>query len=149
MRVQILQLDEKFVMPKKKEGYNRDFCYDVTAVSEEEIAPNVWKYGLGFAAKIVRDRKYDDYSLCIDFRPRSSIYKTGMVLSNSIGTIDEDYRGEISAVFYHVNTSLPRYHVGDRIGQIKLGFTEPMQFEIVEKLDETVRGTGGYGSTGK
>ena len=85
----------------------------------------------------------------IDFRPRSSIWKTGMVLSNSVGTIDDLYRGEVSAVFYHVFPNMPRYKVGDRIGQIKLGFTLPIEFEEVDELSDTERGDGGYGSTGR
>lgn len=44
---------------------------------------------------------------------------------------------------------MPRYKVGDRIGQIKLGFTLPMEFEVVDELSDTERGDGGYGSTGR
>lgn len=47
MKVKIKIVDPKAVVPYKK--YDRDFCYDCVAVSEEEVAPNVWKYGLGFA----------------------------------------------------------------------------------------------------
>lgn len=147
MIVKIKKLSDKAVVPFKT--YVEDFCYDVVATSAEEVAPNVWKYGLGLAFQIVRDRDYSD--LCcfsIDFRPRSSVWKTGMVLSNCQGTIDELYRGEVSAVFYHVMTNMPRYKVGDRIGQIKLGICEKMQFAVVEELSETSRGDGGYGSTG-
>lgn len=84
----------------------------------------------------------------IDIRPRSSVWKTGLVLSNSIGTIDEGYTGEISAVFYHVVPTLPIYKVGDRVAQMKIGFTLPVDFEVVEELNETERKAGGYGSTG-
>ena len=87
--------------------------------------------------------------MSLDLRPRSSIWKTGMVLSNAVGTIDELYRGEVSAVFYHVFPDMPRYRVGDRIGQIKLGITLPLEFEKVDELGRTLRGDGGYGSTGK
>lgn len=171
MKVKIEILNEKAVIPFKT--YNEDFCYDVVAVSEEEVAPNVWKYGLGFALQIERGseplwmgKHYDGMSkwsdptfrfdmatsplnLSIDFRPRSSVWKTGMVLSNSEGTIDELYTGEISAVFYHVMPDMPRYKVGDRIGQIKIGATFPIEFVEVDKLSETERGGGSYGSTGK
>ena len=44
---------------------------------------------------------------------------------------------------------MPRYKVGDRIGQIKLGVTLPMEFEEVDELSDTERGDGGYGSTGR
>lgn len=94
------------------------------------------------------NRIYEAWQLSIDARPRSSVWETGMVLSCCEGTIDELFRGEISAVFYYVLPSMPRYKVGDRVVQIKLGFTLPMEFEQVDELDDTSRGTNGYGSTG-
>jgi dUTP pyrophosphatase len=72
-----------------------------------------------------------------------------MVLSNCEGTIDENYTGEISAVFYHILPDMPRYKVGDKIVQIKMGAAIPMEFEEVAELNETDRGGNGYGSTGK
>ena len=153
MKVKFKRLHENAVMPTK--AYPNDFCYDVTAVTEEEIAPNVWRYGLGFALQILRGWETSavinqpPQNLSIDLRPRSSVWKTGMVLSNCEGTIDETYTGEISAVFYHVNTSLPRYKVGDRIGQIKLGITQPLTFIEIDNLGLTDRGAKGYGSSGK
>lgn len=125
--------------------YERDFCYDVVATSCEEIAPNIYKYGIGLAFQ-VETNSFEVFS--IDFRPRSSIWKTGMVLSNSSGTIDEPYRGEVCAVFYHVMPNMPKYEVGDRIGQIKIGTTFPVTF-VEAELDSTERNEGGYGSTGK
>lgn len=164
MEVKIKKLHKDAVIPFKK--YPSDFCYDVVAVSEEEVAPNVWKYGLGFALQIDRnkeicdvyigetdgyggDRVYLDRKMCfsIDLRPRSSIYKTGMILSNCIGTVDENYTNEISAVFYHVMPNMPRYKVGDKIGQIKIGTTFPITFREVCELEERDRGLNGYGST--
>lgn len=118
MKVRFKKLSPEAVMPTK--AYDDDFCYDCYAVSEEEVAPNVWKYGLGFALQI-DGIKPKDINRCLTFRPRSSIWKTGMVLSNSIGTIDEGYTGEISAVFYHVLPDLPRYKVGDKNLPIPLG----------------------------
>jgi dUTP pyrophosphatase len=72
-----------------------------------------------------------------------------MVLSNCTGTIDEEYTGEVTLVFYHVNPSLPKYEVGDRIGQIKIGVTLPIEFIPVSELNNTERGEGKEGSTGK
>ena len=164
MLVRFKRLHPDAVVPFKT--YPEDFCYDVVATSEQEIAPNVWKYGIGLAfeiqgkpedlvvenefgkelLRIQQDRKVN---VSLDLRPRSSIWKTGMVLSNAVGTVDELYRGEVSAVFYHVFPGMPRYRVGDRIGQIKLGFTLPIEFEEVDELGRTLRGDGGYGSTGR
>lgn len=164
MKVRFKRLHPDAVVPFKK--YPEDFCYDVVATSEQEIAPNVWKYGIGlafeiqgrpedlvveneFGKELLRIPQGRDWNVSIDLRPRSSIYKTGMVLSNAVGTVDDLYRGEVSAIFYHVFTEMPRYRVGDRIGQIKLGFTLPIEFEEVDELGRTLRGDGGYGSTGR
>ncbi len=138
-------------MPTKAHG--DDFCYDVVATSCEEIAPNVYRYGTGIALQI--DEANQRMSarrgavLGIDLRPRSSVHKTGMTLSNGCGTVDAGYTGEISAVFYHVLPNLPKYEVGDRICQICIGHTYRIEFEEVKELNTTDRGAGGYGSTGK
>lgn len=162
MKVKIKKISSNAHMPvQSKPG---DFCFDVWATSEEWIAPDTWMYGLGFKYEIERDKIYrsfmafdifskqcvlDDYNVCISFRPRSSIWKTGMVLSNSEGTLDEFYRGEAKAVFYHVMTDRERYHVGDRIGQIYVSVAPKVEFEFVDEINEdTDRGEGGFGSTG-
>ena len=161
MKVKVKKISEGAVLPYKK--YNPDFCYDVVATSCEEVAPNIYKYGLGLAFQIERGieritdiGKIEEWyahcsrlNLSLDFRPRSSVWQTGMVLSNCEGTIDELYTGEVSAVFYHIMPNMPKYEVGDRIGQIKIGVTFPIEFIEVEELDKTARGAGGYGSTGK
>lgn len=169
MKVLLKKLDERAVIPSKR--HDSDFCYDMTAISEEEVVSDVWCYGTGLSFEIQRGReclckKYSggiyhgnsanfisfgdsDMNLSIDIRARSSIWKTGMVLCNSVGTVDEDYRGEVKFYFYHVNKGLPRYKVGDRIGQLKIGFTLPVEFEVTDSLEDTERGVDGFGSTGK
>lgn len=146
MKVKIKKLTPDATVPFKT--YEKDFCYDCVAVSCEEVAPNVYKYGLGLAFEIDRGCRYDGLNVCLDFRPRSSVWKTGMILSNCEGTVDELYRGEVCAVFYHVMPNMPKYEVGDKIIQFKLGLTEPLSFDVVDELSETERGAGGYGSTG-
>lgn len=148
MKVKIKKLHKNAVVPFKT--YSNDCCYDVIAVSCTEVAPNVYRYGTGLSFQIEReqDENYSDKIVSIDFRCRSSIWKTGMVLSNSCGTIDEAYTGEVMAVFYHVMPDMPKYKVGDKIGQIKIGTTCPMDFVVVNELGKTDRGNNGYGSTG-
>lgn len=151
MKVKIKKTHPNAQIPFKH--YEDDFCYDCVATSCEEIAPNVYKYGLGFAAQIdseyIKVMRKGGYVLSIDARPRSSVWKTGMVLSNCQGTIDEGFTGSISAIFYHVIPSLPRYKEGDKICQIKIGMTPQIDFVEVDELEEKERGLNGYGSTDK
>lgn len=162
MEVKFKKLRENAKLPTK--AHEDDFCYDVYACDCEEVAPNVYKYPLGFALQIDDRENYglqewnlgigfmpmmDKLILSIDFRPRSSVWKTGMVLCNSCGTVDRGYTGEVCAFFYHVMPNMPKYEPGDRVAQMKIGFTVPIEFVEVEELDETERGDGGFGSTGK
>jgi dUTP pyrophosphatase len=82
--------------------------------------------------------------------PRSSIRKYELILSNSVGVIDSGYRGEIQATFKKENglDSLA-YKVGDRICQIMIIPHPTIEFEEVNELNNTERGQGGFGSTGK
>lgn len=85
--------------------------------------------------------------------PRSSIRKTHLHLSNSVGVVDSGYRGEIQATFKKIqgvsNNALDNYKVGDRICQIMIIPHPSIIFIEVEELDNTERGKGGFGSTGK
>lgn len=146
IKIKFKKLNPNAKMPVK--AHESDYCHDVTATTCEEIAPGVYKYGTGLAIEMDPELM-TEYSACVTFRARSSVCKTGMVLANGIGTIDRDYRGEISAVFYHVMPDMPRYQVGDRIGQIHLDISPKLEFVEVGTLSETERAAGGYGSTGK
>lgn len=148
MRIKFKRLHPNAVLPHV--AHSRDYGFDCVAVTEEEIAPGVWRYGLGFALQIDKKTTGVNDKLRIALYARSSIHKTGMVLSNGIGIVDEGYRGEISAVFYHVMPSLPRYKVGDRICRIAVEGRPDFQYYIeVDELDNGDRGSNGYGSTGK
>lgn len=106
MKIKFKKLDKSVPSPFKK--YPSDFCWDLYATSCEKIAPNVYKYGLGIAIEMERDWETIlkgstidmglntdiDLSKCpfhlsLDLRPRSSVWKTGMVLSNCEGTKDK------------------------------------------------------------
>ena len=102
--------------------------------------------------------------------PRSSISKYNLVLANSIGLIDAGYRGELLVRFKYVtqpediyariqghqstipiftNVNMDRiYSKGDRIAQLVIAETHPVEFELSDELSDTDRGTGGFGSTG-
>jgi len=79
--------------------------------------------------------------------PRSSISKTPLRLCNSVGLIDAGYRGEVMAAVDNVKTSDHHIKKGDRIVQAVAFGGGPVRFELVQSLDETARGEGGFGST--
>jgi dUTP pyrophosphatase len=138
--VKIKLLHPNARIPKKM--IDTDACYDVVAVSKKDLGDGRIHYGLGFALEIPENTQ-------LDLRPRSSIHKTGLILSNCIGTGDEEYRGEYQAFFYHIIPTLPPYEIGDRILQIQMRTREDVVFEITNELSETNRGTDGFGSSGK
>lgn len=148
MRIKFKKLDPNARIPEK--AHEDDFGYDVWAVSEEEIAPNVWKYRLGFAIDMDNSEYYQDITtVSMRIASRSSIYKTGMKLANE-PIIDINYRGEISLIFYHLFINMPRYRAGDKIAQMYVAVTEKnLDFEVVDELSQTDRGEGGFGSTDK
>ena len=83
-------------------------------------------------------------------RPRSGLaYKHGITVLNSPGTIDADYRGEIKVLLINHSNQEFIINDGERIAQMVIASFEQPQFKLVESLDDTARGAGGFGSTGK
>ncbi|UOR05231.1 dUTP diphosphatase [Hymenobacter aerilatus] len=82
-------------------------------------------------------------------RPRSGLaFKHGIGIVNSPGTIDADYRGEIRVLLVNLSDVDFVVQDGERIAQLVVARHEVIDWEPTEELDETARGTGGYGSTG-
>lgn len=82
--------------------------------------------------------------------PRSSVSKTGQIMCNSVGVIDSDYRGEISARYtLNYNSAKESYCVGDKFAQLIVMPYPAVKLVESETLSDTDRGDGGYGSTGK
>ena len=83
-------------------------------------------------------------------RPRSGMaLKEGITVLNTPGTIDADYRGEIRVILANLSNSKVEINDGDRICQMVVAAHSVVEWEAVEKLDETVRAAGGFGHTGK
>ena len=83
-------------------------------------------------------------------RPRSGLaYKKGITILNSPGTIDADYRGEIGVILVNLSEEEFVIENGERVAQLVIAKYEQAQWVGVENLDETDRGAGGFGSTGK
>ena len=82
-------------------------------------------------------------------RPRSGLaLKKGITVLNSPGTIDADYRGEIGVILINLSDSDFEINTGDRIAQMIIAKHETVEWEAVDKLDGSVRGDKGFGSTG-
>lgn len=83
-------------------------------------------------------------------RPRSGIsIKHGISLVNCVGTIDEDYRGEVCVPVINLSNEEYTIQPHERIAQMIIAKVEKAQIRVVESLSETARATGGFGSTGK
>ncbi len=83
-------------------------------------------------------------------RPRSGMaFKHGITVINTPGTIDADYRGELKIALINLSKEAFTIYNGDRIAQMVINKYEQVAFKITDSLDETERGSGGYGHTGK
>lgn len=83
-------------------------------------------------------------------RPRSGMsIKHGITLINCVGTIDEDYRGEVCVPVVNISNVAYTIQPQERIAQMVISKYEQAKIEVVTQLTETIRGEGGFGSTGK
>lgn len=139
MKIKFKKLNDKAMMPSK--AHPTDAGFDLTATSRT-YQGGKYIYGTGLSVEIPKG--YDG-----DLKARSSIGKTFLSLVNGCGTIDSDYRGEIKAQFYPMNDHPVLYNVGDRICQLVIRKHEEVKWVEVKELNETERGDGGFGSTGK
>jgi dUTP pyrophosphatase len=143
MKVNIKKLHPNAVIPTyAKEG---DAGMDLIATSVISETHTQITYGLGIGLEIPNG------FVGLVF-PRSSIRKTRLQLSNSVGVIDSGYRGELQATFNKITTTLENqkndYKIGDRVAQIMIIPHPSIDFQEVEYLSNTQRGEGGFGSTG-
>jgi dUTP pyrophosphatase len=141
MEIRFKRLTEKAVMPTMAHATDAGFDLTATRKNIDEMGNIV--YGTGIAVEI------PEGYVGLVF-PRSSIANKTQILSNSVGVIDSGYRGEIMAKFKHLICPMPtHYNVGERIAQLIIMPIPAVEFVEVAELDDSDRGTGGYGSTGK
>lgn len=82
-------------------------------------------------------------------RPRSGLaLRHGVTVLNAPGTIDSDYRGEVSVLLIHHGTEPITLRRGERVAQLVVAKVEPVEWEEAESLTETTRGAGGFGHSG-
>jgi dUTP pyrophosphatase len=116
---------------------------DVVAAEELVLAPGArHAVATGFAVAIPEGFE-------IQVRPRSGLaLKNGITCLNSPGTIDSDYRGEVKVILANLGQDPFPIKRGDRIAQLVVAPVQRAMFRTVATLDDTARGTGGFGSTG-
>jgi dUTP pyrophosphatase len=139
--IQIVKTNEKAILPTR--AHPLDIGMDLTAIKKHKKLNNgVIIYDTGIAVK-------PPEGYYIEILPRSSISKTGWMLANSVGTIDPNYTGNLYIALAPVNPD---------VQEIKLPFCKCQlvvrkaeYFDVVEvpALEDTDRGSGGFGSTGK
>lgn len=141
MKVKFKKLHPDAKYPRK--AHTTDVGFDLSALTVKwDNETHIQTIGTGLAIEIPKN------FVGLIF-PRSSIYKTQCVLSNSVGLIDHGYSGEIVFKFYSGGDEKSLYSIGDRIGQLLIIPYPQIELEEVNELNESERGTGGYGSTGK
>lgn len=137
MEVKIKRLTETAVIP----SYAKEGDAGMDLVVDSIKSENIYQicYGFGIAIEIPKG------FVGLVF-PRSSIYKHGLSLTNSVGVIDSGYRGEISAFFSKHDQNIT-YKIGDRACQLIIMPYPHIEF-VEGELSQTDRGQGGFGSTG-
>jgi dUTP pyrophosphatase len=140
VELKIKKLHSEAVIPQyAKAG---DAGLDLVAISEEWNKDNsMVTYGTGLAIEIPEGH------VGLLF-PRSSVSKTTLNLTNSVGVIDSGYRGEIMFKFRYLEEGMV-YEVGDRVGQLVIMEIPTVNIVEAEELSSSERGEGGFGSTGK
>ena len=144
IKVLIKKLSHKAQIPiYKTEGSSG---MDLMALTEVKIVIKPNKSALvptGLSVAIPNDTE-------IQIRPRSGLAaKSSISVLNTPGTIDSDYRGELKVILFNHGDKEFIINNGDRIAQMVLVPILKVQFEEVQDLPETIRGSGGFGSTGK
>ena len=119
-----------------------DLC---AAISEPVVLKPLERKLIPTGLKIELEHGYE-----AQIRPRSGLsIKHGISLINCVGTIDEDYRGEVCIPIVNLSNQSYVIQPGERVAQMIIAKYEQAKIEVVTELTDTVRGEGGFGSTGK
>lgn len=134
------QLNPKAQLPKF--AYEGDAGYDLVATSEQTNLQNRYiEYGTGLAVEIPA-------GYVGVLAPRSSVRTKDLALANSIGVIDQNFRGEIMVTFKPTHFPAKKYEVGERIAQLLILPVKQEETCFVEELSTTERADKGHGSSG-
>jgi dUTP pyrophosphatase len=141
MKVKVVRTDKELPLPRyQKQG---DAGMDLYSATTDALSPGERKI-IPTGLKIAMPEGYE-----AQVRPRSGLaIKHGISMVNAPGTIDSGYRGELGVILINHGQETFPISKGDRIAQIVFKQVERAEFEEVEELDSTDRGSGGYGHTG-
>lgn len=143
LHIQIINEEARTLYENHGHFHNGDAGLDLYIIENIEFQPMETKLiKLGISCEPTDGKAY--YLM-----PRSSISNTPLRMSNSIGLIDGGYRGEIMASCDNIKDYTYTVNKGQRLFQLVAFDSAPIIYSIKEKLTETSRGTGGFGSTGK
>ncbi len=133
----------KFIPEYKTSGAaGMDLC---AAISEPVTLKPLERTLIPTGLKIELEHGYE-----AQIRPRSGMsIKHGITLINCVGTIDEDYRGEVCIPVVNISNEAYTIQPDERVAQMIITQVEQARIEVVTELSETSRGEGGFGSTGK
>lgn len=144
MKIQFKKLDNRAIIPEYKTSGSAGFDLNVLLDTEEYILKKgeikLFKTGLAMSLP-------DGYEAQIRSRSGLSL-KNGVIVLNSPGTVDSDYRGEIGIILMNCGNEDYKVEHLSRIAQMVIAKYEKADIEVVEELDNTERGEGGFGSTG-
>ena len=142
LKIKPFSLEVKSLYENHRTFHDGDAGLDLFVIHEQTIGPGeTSKIHLQIACE-------NEENLPYLLMPRSSISKTPLRLSNAIGLIDPGYRGEIIAVVDNIKSEPFTAKPKQRLFQLVAMNGSPIHFLLVDKLSDTSRGTGGFGSTG-
>lgn len=138
--LQVVKTHENAIMPSR--AHPLDIGLDLTAIKKHKTLPHgVIMYDTGIAVK-------PPEGYYIEILPRSSISKTGWMLANSVGTVDPNYTGNLYIALTPVHPDVPEIELPFCKCQLVVRKAEYLDVTEVSSLDDTDRGSGGFGSTG-
>lgn len=143
MKINFKKLNDTAYTPTRGSDYAAGYDLYADSVNPVEIPPHgTVKIGTGLAFEL------PESTFGAIFARSGLATKQGLRPANCIGVCDADYRGEYIVAIHNDSDSIRTIQPGDRIAQLVLMPFIPMEFEEVDELSETVRGSGGFGSTG-
>lgn len=142
IKIKVKKLNEKAILPTRGSDYAAG--YDLYALEGAVIkAHETVKIGTGLAFELPNE------TFAAIFARSGLATKQGLRPANCVGICDSDYRGEYIVALHNDTDEDKTINAGERIAQMVLMPYIPMVFEEVEELEESVRGAGGFGSTGE